>query len=817
MDRIIDLSGIWDIRQVNGKIRLQGRVPGLVHHDLVEQGILPDPYLRMNEKDQQWVAESVWEYSRTFELSDVQVQRRAVTLDCEGLDTVAEIAVNGKPVGKTDNMFLRYRFDIKPFVRPGTNTISIRFHPPAAEMLRRGQAYPIDLPHLRFGPFDPPHRNFLRKCHAHAGWDWGPCLLPQGPYRPVRIECRDGGRILSLTHRQEHHPNRVVVRVTARIESPATQYAQVLFTLGNLSNPLTVHLKQGENLVEDSFEVLHPGLWWPNGLGEPFLHELSAAVLCAGETDAVHQHIGLRKVELVQEDDRHGRSFLFRVNGVPLYIKGVNWIPGDILDSRLPDDRIVQDLTAAAEAGCNMVRVWGGGLYERDAFYRTCDRLGLLVWQDLMFACHPYPVSPDFLASVTKEVRHQVRRLQHHPSIALWCGNNEVEQVIASTPEPSRSRLLVEYDQLFIQTLEPLLRQEDPDRPYWPSSPSNGPRTYTDPNDPDRGDTHIWDVWHKDNPYPHYTTITPRFVSEFGFQSLPAAETLAACTEPEDRNLSSAVLDFRQRSPNGNATILKHIALHFRTPSTWETTIYLSQVHQAEAVRTAVEHWRRSRPRTMGCLVWQLNDIWPAPSWSAIDHAGRPKLLLHTLRHAFANLLVTAVRNDEKVSVFAVSDIPEPLHGHLTVRLRSLPSGKTIQTLETKTDIPGLSSRRIFEFRLPEETDPRTLCAELLLETDTLRSRNTLFFAPYKHLALDDPGLSWELDDDTLVLTSHHAALFVHVNTGQARGSWDDNGFHLFPGERRRLTFRPWPRDDRSALRALKKGLAILDLRTATA
>jgi beta-mannosidase len=443
-----------------------------------------------------------------------------------------------------------------------------------------------------------------------------------------------------------------------------------------------------------------------------------------------------------------------------------------------------------------------------------------------MFACHLYPTNPQFLASVRDEVRYQIRRLQHHPSIALWCGNNENEMAVSWHTSGDRERLktllIAEYDQLYIQTIAPIVAEEDPDRVYWPSSPSNGIRKYEDPNDMSRGDVHFWDVWHGDKPYEHYETVIPRFCSEFGFQSFPAPETMALCTDPSDRNLTSPVAEFHQRSGQGNQRILKHISIHFRMPYTWEDTLYMSQVHQAEAIRVAVEHWRRNKPRNMGVIVWQLNDIWPVASWASLDSTGRWKLLQYLEKRAFAPLMVSAGFKEGKASVWGVSDINSPVSGTLTIRLRSVSTGKTLKTLTRKVALKPLESRKIYSFEpgtllksVPEWTGE--VCAELSLVCGKSISRNVLFFDEYKRLNLQDPGLKWSLDKKgCLTVSCRRPALFVTANTGAANGSWEDNGVHLFPGQSLKVRFRSWPRDDRKALTALRKGLKLTDLWTAT-
>jgi beta-mannosidase len=818
-DTIISLSGPWQIRRLDGDLELTGRVPGLVHHDLLDQGLVPDPFWRMNERDQQWVGDATWQYRREFTLTPGQAERAAVVLDCHGLDTVCDIFVNELKVGSCDNMHLRYRIDVRNLVRPGANEIRIVFHPARTEMDRRAARYSHDLGSMGQNPWNPANRQFLRKCASHGGWDWGPCFLTQGIWRPIALECRDGARILYATHTQKHDRGGVTLALKVFVEAARAGSATLRARLDGEATTRRVRLEPGFNVLTCRLRVKKPRLWWPNGMGEQELYDLDVELEQDGQTDALHQQIGLRTVVLVREKDKAGESFFFRVNGRDLFARGANWIPSDAFDSRLTNDQIAWELDSAARAHHNMIRVWGGGIYERDHFYQLCDRLGLLVWQDFMFACNLYPTNPEFLASVRAEVRHQVRRLAHHASLALWCGNNENEQALHWRGQRLGNPNLVaaEYDQLYVQTIAPVVAEEDPDHEYWPSSPSNGLRAYDDPQDPTRGDVHFWGVWHGQGDYLDYLNQRPRFCSEFGFQSFSSPELMATVTEPDDRNPASPVMEFHQRSGGGNRKMLDHVMRHFRAPAGYEEAIYLTQAHQALAIQTACEHWRRLRPHTMGALIWQLNDIWPVASWASLEYDGRWRMLHYAERRFFAPLLVSALEDAAHVEVWATSDLDERLSGTLELRLIDL-DGRTVRRERERVRIPKDASRRLARKKLDwcreTEAQAEERVLVMTLRCGAHKSRNVHFLAPFKALRLRKPKITTELETArggrfALTLRSDTLAPFTWIRTGPVDGIWTDNGMHLLPGEKVRLEFEP---RTKTTLAALKRALRIQTL-----
>jgi beta-mannosidase len=799
----INLNGKWQIRELNGRhTQLTGTVPGVVHADLIRQRRVPDPFYRSNELDQQWIGDATWEYRREFTMQAADLQREHVILCCDGLDTLADVFVNDRRIASTDNMFIAWRWDVKRWLLPGRNTMRVVFQPVRPEMERRAKAHPHLPPGSGHAPWHPKRRAFIRKSHTHGGWDWGPCFLTPGIWRDIGVECYDGPRLRNVTHRQEHRRGNVELTLTAFLEGngPAT----VRFTVAGQ----TVE-KRGKNQITAKLVVRRPQLWWPNGYGGQTLYPL---VVTLGD-QRLEQRIGFRELELVREPDKAGESFYFRVNGVPVFTKGNNWIPSDSFDCRLTDDQIRWELESAVKAHNNMLRVWGGGIYERENFYRMCDELGLLIWQDFMFACNLYPTSEKFLESVRLEARHQVRRLQHHACLAMWCGNNENEQALGwhqnALAKAGRDRTSVaEYDQLYVQTIYPIVSAEDPTRTFWPSSPSNGIRVYGEPNDQHRGDTHYWEVWHGGKPFTAYLEVKPRFSSEFGFQSFAAPELFNEFMLPEDRNLTSPVAEYHQRSGIGNPAILNHISRHFRIPVGWENTVYLTQALQAVSIKVACEHWRRIKPHNMGTLIWQLNDIWPAASWSSLDCTGRWKMLHYFERKFYAPLLVSCVAAGDAVEIWGTSDIPAPLSGRLELTLEDF-NGKVLDRQRKPVALGKLASRKLATYRLANKELADQVMLRVRLVCGRHVSTNEHLFVPAKALQLQKPRLIYRLRGNKLTIRSNTFTPFVWIRHGKVQGVWSDNGMHLFAGESRTLTFTP--RGE-----ALPGALQIHDLYSAT-
>ncbi|MCX7590047.1 MAG: glycoside hydrolase family 2 protein [Kiritimatiellae bacterium] len=802
----INLGGKWEFRRADGKweVWLPAKVPGCVHTDLMANGLLDDPFYGTNELEVLWIDTANWEYRRKFHIPQSLLEEERQQIVFEGLDTVAEIHLNGGLIGKANNMFRRWPLDVTGRLHPGENELRVVFTGPVAEGRRLARVFgqlPGGVYHWGTGRTRLTGRNYIRKAQYQFGWDWGPLLATCGIWRPVNLVVFSGPKIEYVTHRQVHHRNGwVTVTVHIRIETPVAARGTVEVDVGNESSRMPFELVRGRHALEVDLRLPFPRLWWPAGSGEQWLYPLSVRLRDEHGRlfDEVHQRIGLRQVELVRRPDSEGESFFFRINGQAIYAKGANWIPADIFPTRVTLQHYQNLLEQAVKANMNMLRVWGGGIYEHDEFYNLCDQLGIMIWHDHMFACAAYPATAEFLKNVSGEIEHQVLRLSHHPCIVLWCGNNENEQGMVEWwgKEPNITKLRLDYRRL-TKRCELVTRRADPDRPWWPSSPSSGGDLET-PNSLSKGDSHFWEVWHRGAPFSRYLEIRPRFQSEFGFQSFPGLRTLRAVLGPEDLNLTSPVMEHHQRSGIGNTVIVETVCRYFRLPQRLDDLFYLSQLVQAMAIQTGVEHWRRIKPFCMGTLYWQLNDCWPVASWSSIDYAGRPKALHYAARRFYAPLLVSVCESGGKLQLWLTSDLRHAVSGRWCVELWDY-EGRLLQRWKGSADLRANQSRCVARWptrRLAGDFDERN-ARFLYMKWSTAEGgvENVHFFAPLKRAELPRPSIRIDVESRgecmTLKLCSNAVALFVELAADSLEGEWSDNYFHLLPRRPKRVRFGP--------------------------
>jgi beta-mannosidase len=757
------LNGEWLFRERGADEWLPGRVPGGVHPDLIAAGRIPDPFIGDEELRVQWVAERDWEYRRDFAVDDDALAEERIELVFDGLDTLADIRLNGEWLGSADNMFRSWRFDLTGRVRAGANELSVTFRSAV------GRAAELDSArHLDTVADQLPGAPHLRKAPSHFGWDWGPKLPNIGFWQGARLEAWSLRRIadvrLSQSIKRDH------ARVTAAITVERTGSTGPLVARLTVSDPggratsVAADLA-AESICELSVDIADPELWWPNGLGGQPLYLVGIAIADQnmGTREGKEYRIGLRTIELRREPDDWGESFTFVVNGVPVFAKGSNWIPADSFPGRIEPTQVESLLAAAADANHNMVRVWGGGYYETEAFYDACDRLGLLVWQDFMFACSVYPLQDAaFLENVRAETTEQVRRLAHRACLALWCGNNEMERGWANWgwDRPETQDLKAAYLEFFGETLPGWVASLDGATPYWPSSPSSG-RPLVEAIGGRAGDDHEWTVWHGLEPFAAYGRESYRFVSEFGFESVPAEATIAAfAPDRSEWNLGSPLLDHHQRCPSGNARILYYLAQQFRLPHEFTGFVYLSQVLQAEAMRVGVEHWRRERERCGGALYWQLNDCWPVSSWSSLDYFGRWKALHYATRRFFAPVLLSCSVESGATGpaggatpggdpapggqavLTLTNDMPAPWRGDVRWSLERL-DGRIVDSGTVAVEARGLGTTHVASVAAPVELEARrntVLVAEAWARGVAIGRVVTLFVTD-KHLALTGPAI----------------------------------------------------------------------------
>jgi len=795
MPEVLPLTGKWTVRRDGRGAAIPASVPGCVHTDLLAAGRIDDPFYRDNEDAVQWVGESDWVYTRTFSAPAALCSCERVLLECSGLDTLAEIRLNGKAVGATDNMFRRWEFDVGGLLVAGRNRLEVRFA--SAMKYLRGRDRERHLPAWGVGGHKLHGGGWLRKEPCNFGWDWGPALVTCGIWRDIRLAGYGAAR-LSDVRVLQHHPGKgcAELQVEAAVERFAARRGLTARVLVELDGTVAA---TGEGAVrggaaEVGLTVARPQLWWPNGMGAQPLYTVHVELLDGDDVlDTSSRRIGLRTLELEQEDDRWGQSFRFSCNGVAFFAKGANWIPADPFAARVTDgdyDRLLGD---AADANMNMLRVWGGGIYEQDAFYDRCDELGLCVWQDFMFACAAYPgYDADFRANVRAEAEDNVRRLRHHASIALWCGNNELEQGLVGDRWTERTMSWADYGKLFDQVLPEVVGRLDPQRSYWPCSPHSPVGERSDFNNPTCGDAHLWSVWHGREPFEWYRTCEHRFNSEFGFQSFPEPRSVVEYTEPRDRNITSYVMEHHQRSGIGNSTIIGYMLSWFRLPPSFDMTLWLSQILQGMAIKYAVEHWRRAMPRGMGTLYWQLNDCWPVASWSSIDYAGRWKALHYMARRFYAPLLVSGLEDADKstVEIHVTSDQLESCVGTVRWTLTDV-AGEVILEGSRSHTVRPRRNQRVERLDLSAEVarhGARDLMLWLELEVDNrVVASNFVSFARPKHMELREPGIRTSvraLKDGRyrVTLRAQHPALWAWLELEGADARYSDAFFHLVPG-----------------------------------
>jgi beta-mannosidase len=795
----------WEFQQEGEQAWLPAAVPGCVHTDLLAAGAIPDPFWRDVEPELQWIGQTEWVYLLRFRVDGTILNRQRIDLVFEGLDTYADVRLNGEPLLQADNMFRTWRAEVGERLRPGANELRIRFRSPIQEILPRMEGRPWQLPASNDqGEKTSP---YTRKAPYHFGWDWGPRYVTCGIWRPVYLEAWDGPRIADLhLHQISLEDERADLTAVVEIDTRTPGPVEVAIRSPNERFPAvirTVELEAGTQRVEVGFVIPDPDRWWPNGLGDQTLYGVRCELQRQGRVlDRADKRIGLRMVELRREPDAWGESFAFAVNGVPVFAKGGNWIPADSFPSRMTPERYRDLLTACRDANMNMLRVWGGGIYERPEFYDLCDELGLMIWQDFMFACSMYPGDEAFLENVRQEATEQVRRLRDHPSLVLWCGNNEIETAWQhwGWKQDLPASVWEDYLALFHRMLPEVVAEYDPARPYWPSSPSSDLRE--DPDSPRMGDGHYWGVWHGEEPFEAFEQQYHRFLSEFGFQSFPAPATMESYTLPEDRDIDSEVMRAHQKHPRGNQLIRTYLLRRYPEPKDFTSFLYLSQVLQSEGMRIAVEHLRRHRPRTMGALYWQVDDCWPVASWSGIDYFGRWKALQYDARRFFAPVLVSPHTEGDRVTVWTVSDLPDPLPARLRVRLRDL-EGRVLREEVREVTVGPTASRAAFTLSRAEwlaglESGSHFLDCELLdLPAEPARriARNLFYFTLPREARLPDPGILSAVTVGTggitITLQAHHLARDVHLEAEDVAGRFSDDFFDLVPGEQAVVHFEP--------------------------
>lgn len=794
MTEQMNLGGAWRMREADSETWHSAHVPGSVYADLMADGTMPDPFWRENELDAFERMKKDYVYQRTFTVSEAQLAHAHVELVCEGLDTLAHVSLNGREIAFADNMHITWVWDVKEQLHAGENTLEIRFDSPILYCAKKAE----EAPGWESSDATPGFRH-LRKAHCMFGWDWGPRLPDAGIWRPIFLRTWDAARLENALMLQAHHDGVVDVTIRPEIAGESAWSAEITAPDGEvLTLPETT-------ATEQLITIEHPQLWWPNGLGKQPLYRVTVR-LAAGDTRT--WRIGLRTMTVSREKDEWGEEFCHVVNGVKVFAMGADYIPEDNILARVTPERTRRLLEDCKAANFNAIRVWGGGYYPDDAFYDICDELGLLVWQDLMYACAFYDLTPDFERSIRVETQQNVARVRHHASLALICGNNEMEMFMAGANSalinhrtwefvPTYPHHITDYVKMFEYILPAIVKETAPQTYWWPASPSSG-GNFDAPNDENRGDNHYWDVWHGEKPFTEYRKFFFRYASEFGFQSFPCLKSVKQFTLPDDRNIFSRVMERHQRNQAANGKILSYLSQTFRYPNSFDDLLYASQLMQAEAIRYGVEHWRRNRGRCMGAIIWQLNDIWPVASWASIDYYGRWKALHYAAKRFFAPVMISAEEEGELSQNPKINEYhPAPLEksfrlnvcnetlrdvtGEVVWALRT-PDGAIVRQGHQALTIPAMSAKWLDKVDCADASLTGHYVSFAFVGDDVAVSEGTCIFCAPKHFGFTDPRLTVEKRGDTLVVTSRAYAKQVWLESEDADLLLDDNAFDMNPG-----------------------------------
>lgn len=803
------LNGQWEFKNSDTKKWSMGKVPGTLLSDLYNSGKIDDPFWRDNEAKVYNFFKNDYEYQKTFLMNREQIEFDKIILNFDGLDTIAGIFVNGEKIASTSNMHRTYKFDVKEYLVVGTNTIKVYFYSSLNYVKNKNKEFALP----GNGDSIEGHTH-LRKAHYMFGWDWAPKLPDIGIWKDVYLEFYSMAKWKDVYVRQLHEKEFVKLIVKMEVDNvdKNIQKAELILT-----SPIGKEIRKEIDILESStvnLEIDKPYLWWPRGFGDQFLYKLECNLFRNDVViDTKKMSLGLRELTVNIDSDQWGEQFAFEVNGKKIFSMGANYIPEDSLLGNTSKEKTKQLIEDCARANFNTIRVWGGGIYPSNYFYELCDQYGIIVWQDLMFACGFYDLqNEDFIKETKEEIKDNLKRIRNHPSLGVICGNNEIEMFFGDGRIEATEKNKEDYIHFFEEKIFKVVKQVVPDAFYWPSSPSSGGNFYNT-NSEDMGDGHNWDVWHGNEPFTAYRETFYRYMSEFGFESLPDIKTIESFTNPEDRNLFSYIMERHQKNQSGNTKILSYLAENFKYPKDFSSLVYVSQVLQAEAMRYGVEHWRRNRGRCMGTLYWQLNDCWPVSSWSSIDYYGRWKASHYAAQKFYAPVLLSAKENGRMVEFHVSNETLESWAGQIKCSLLNK-SGVILQSDTSNVNIEPLSTEKITEITYDFIEDSKDLYVSYqLIEEDQVLSVGSVLFVPTKHFNFDPPNIKCFIDEDKedfiIKLTSESFAKFVELKLKDYDVVFSDNYFDLNAGNKKKVFLKKNELSQNISVLELKKQLQI--------
>ncbi|MHB8131278.1 MAG: beta-mannosidase [Mobilitalea sp.] len=780
------LNGNWKMREVSASHWMEVQIPGSVMSALLTNDRLGDPFWRENEYEARELFRKDYEFHREFAISKELFEKDKIELHCYGLDTLAELYINDILLAKTNNMHRTWILDCKSLLTIGENQIKVVFRAPITYVENYVPAENKKIDYIANGAMKG--NQYLRKAHCMFGWDWGAQIPDAGIWRDIELIAYTDGKIEEVDIIQHHHKVAVELEINTVLVVPSSEEISLEYTLTAPDGLSSIYHKIAENGTNDySITVEQPELWWPNGYGEQPLYHLTVTMKKSNQiSDQKEYTLGLRTLTISQDKDQWGSEFAFKVNGYKIFAKGADYIPEDTVYSNITTERIEYLIDSCVRANYNCLRVWGGGYYPSDAFFELCDQYGIIVWQDLMYACNVYDMTKEFEENIIEETKDNVRRIRHHASLGVWCGNNEIESAWHHWPDfqPHSAQLRADYIKQFEYVLPRAVEEVDDKTFFWPSSPSSG-GCFDNPDDENRGDTHYWAVWHGQLPFEDYRNHFFRFCSEFGFQSFPSIKTVNSFTEVGDRNIFSKVMESHQKNGAANGKIIYYLSENFLYPKEFTDLLYVTQILQGIAIKYGVEHWRRNRGHCMGALYWQLNDSWPVASWASIDYFGRWKALHYMAKNFYAPIAGTLTRTEKVVETHIQNEKLMNKVCKVEITLKTM-DYTVLHQDNYELTVSALTAVKIAErdySDLIAGKEDKVFVEAVFTDEDGYQSTEVEIFVPFKHLSLEQPNITFDIVEEKdrylISLSAERLACFVELDFADSDAIFSDNYFYI--------------------------------------